>query len=143
MSDNVTDFPGRADQLRKMLAERLANERPPPHPPDMTGERLARLEGAFDWAKVALAAWITVTVAGFALLGILAGITNARLDRLEGKLDTIPQRLTEEFGRMRAEMSAQTSAISSAVTAVRSGPPQVILMPAPQLPAPTIPDQPK
>jgi hypothetical protein len=61
---------------------------------------------------------------------------DANAARVNEKLDSIPQRLAEEFRAMRAEMSAQTAAIASAVTAAKQVPPQVLLIPAPAVEAP-------
>ena len=84
---------------------------------------------------------IAVMIGGFTFLGV-------QFVRLDGKIDAIPQRLSEEFRAMRAEMSAQTSAIANAITATRQAPPpvpQIIVVPSPQpspAPAPT-PEAPK
>lgn len=115
----------------------------PPHPPPMdSGERLARVENSLDWIRVILTVMGTLIVAvmigGFTFLGV-------QFVRLDGKIDAIPQRLSEEFRAMRAEMSAQTSAIANAITATRQTPPpapQIIVIPTPQpSPAPTPPPE--
>jgi len=106
----------------------------PPHPPNMDiGERLARVETGLDWSKVALALIGTFMIGSVAFLGV-------QFIRLDGKIDAIPQRLSEEFRAMRAEMAAQTTAIANSITATRQAqppaPPQIIVIPAPQ-PQPT------
>jgi hypothetical protein len=97
------------------------------------GERLARVEMGLDWIKVALALIGTFMIGSVAFLGI-------QFIRLDGKIDAIPQRLSEEFRAMRAEMAAQTTAIANSITATRQAqppaPPQIIVIPAPQ-PQPT------
>ncbi len=116
--------------------------------------RLSKLEGALDTLKVVrpltvtvFGLVLTVVVFGFAFLGTqMISLSNqiARLnDKIETnsahaneKLDAIPQRLAEEFRAMRAEMSAQTAAIASAVTAAKQAPPQVLLVPAPAIETP-------
>ena len=110
---------------------------------------------------------LTVMIGGFAFLGTQVGSLVGQVGRLDGKIDgnaqrlndrlesgnnrlessvanlneklnAVPQRLAEEFRAMRAEMSAQTSAIANAVTATRQTPPQVLLVPAPVQPSPPV-----
>jgi hypothetical protein len=118
----------------------------PPHPPAMDkGERLARVESGLDWIRVILTVMgtliIAVMIGGFTFLGV-------QFVRLDGKIDAIPQRLSEEFRAMRTEMSAQTSAIANAISATRQAQPpapQIIVIPTPQpspAPGPT-PEAPK
>jgi hypothetical protein len=85
----------------------------------MSDERLAKLEGAYDALKVVrplttavLAIFVAVFIGGFAFMGV-------QLVRIDGKIDALPQTLREEFRAMRAEMSAQTSALANAITATR------------------------
>jgi len=112
-------------------------------PPDMSdiGNRFSKLEGSFDVLKILISVMIAITLRGFAFLGTQMirldnkiDATSQRLDasvaRLNDKIDAIPQRLAEEFRAMRAEMSAQTSAIASSITAARQSAPQVLLVPA-------------
>lgn len=101
-------------------------------------ERLAKLEGAFNsYQKTlvvfgALIAFLgAVMLGGFSRLSVQITHVDGRIDRLDAKIDAVPQRLTEEFRAMRAEMAAQTSAIANAVTATRAAPTQVTLVPAP------------
>jgi hypothetical protein len=123
------------------------------------GGRLSKLEGAYDALKVVrpmtlvvISLVLAVMIGGFAFVGTQlasvggqVGRLDAKIDanaqrletkidastaKLNDKLDAIPQRLAEEFRAMRAEMSAQTSAIANAVTAARQTPPQVLLVPA-------------
>lgn len=137
--------------LRDRLYPELDRERQPPTgdggsggvPPggkgdDVSMERLAKLEGAFDSYQKALAVFTAliaflgaVMLGGFALLSSQINRVDSRIDRLDAKVDSIPQRLTEEFRAMRTEMAAQTSAIANSVTATRATPAQVILVPAP------------
>lgn len=123
----------------------------PPHPPQMDiGERLARVESGLDWIKVILTILGAFIIGGFSILfsqiSRVDGNIQAQAQRLDAKIDTIPQRLSEEFRAMRAEMSAQTSAIANAITATRQAPapaPQIIVIPTPQ-PSPTpAPEPPK
>ena len=117
---------------------------------DVSG-RLSKLEGSFDVLKVLISVMAAVMLGGFAFLGTqiarldtkIEGSTQRLNDKIDAnyaslnnKLDAIPQRLGEEFRAMRAEMSAQTAAIASAVTAAKQVPPQVLLVPAPALETP-------
>jgi flagellar capping protein FliD len=129
-------------------------------PPEMreAGERLARLEGAYDLAKVVAGLILAVMIGGFAFLGTQMASLTGQIGRLDGKIDTIaqrldakidasaarvnekldaiPQQLAEEFRAMRADMSAQTSAIANSITAAKQAPPQVLLVPAPAIEPP-------
>jgi len=86
----------------------------------------------------AVALVAALMMGGFAFLGF-------QVSQASSKIDAIPQRLSEEFRAMRAEMAAQTSAIANSITATRQAqppaPPQIIVIPAPQ-PQPT-PEPPK
>jgi hypothetical protein len=107
--------------------------------------RLGELKGALDGLRHsftilagAVGLLATLTVFGFGFLGV-------QINRIDGKIDSIPQRLTEEFRAMRTDMAAQTSAIANSITATRQAqppaPPQIIVIPTPQ-PQP-IPELPK
>ncbi len=80
------------------------------------GERLARVESGLDWIKVILSLIAVFMFAGFTFLGV-------QIIHVDGKIDMIPQRLSEEFRAMRAEMAAQTSAIANSITATRQAQP--------------------
>lgn len=106
---------------RSHRASRLVNGDGGPHTPNMSDERerLARLEGAHDSMKVfrpflmaVLSIFVAVFIGGFAFMG-------AQLVRIDSKIETIPQTLRDEFRAMRAELSAQTSALGNAITAAR------------------------
>lgn len=101
---------------------------------DMT-ERLAKLETSVDWIKVIGAILVAVQLGGFTLLSAQIISLGARIDgtanRLDGRIDSLNSRLTEEFRAMRAEMSAQTSAIANSITATKQVQPQIIVMPPP------------
>ena len=66
------------------------------------------------------------------------GKIDAFSNTLNAKIEAIPQRLSDEFRAMRAEMAAQTSAIANSITATRQvqPAPQIIVIP------PTTPQQP-
>jgi phosphoglycerate-specific signal transduction histidine kinase len=118
---------------------------------DISG-RLSKLDDGFDVLKVLISVMAAVMLGGFAFLGTqiarldtkIEGNTQRLNDKIDAnyaslnsKIDAIPQRLAEEFRAMRAEMSAQTAAIANAVTAAKQVPPQVLLVPAPAVEAPT------
>jgi len=58
---------------------------------------------------------------------------DGRIDRLAEKVDALPDKIN-------ANLRDLTNTLANSITAARSGPPQVILLPAPQLPAPTTPE---
>jgi hypothetical protein len=116
--------------------------------------RLGELKGALDGLRhsftilagaVGLVA--TVMVFGFGFFGVqfnrLDGKIDALSNTLNAKVEAIPQRLSEEFRAMRAEMAAQTSAIANSITATRQAQPTpqiIVIPPAPQpQPAPEPP----
>lgn len=116
----------------------------PPQNPDMDiRERLAKIEGTLIAAPVVVA--VLGTLATFTLGMMVYSFTSttnqinqvsARIDKLEAKVDAIPARLDEQFRAMRAEMSAQTSAIANSITATKQAAPQILLVPAPVIQAP-------
>ena len=114
-----------------------------PHNPDMFGERLAKLEGLFEGLKSSLDSMrfvlsilVAVLLGGFAFLGTqmvrLDTKSQAQIEGVSAKVDGISSKISDEFRAMRAEQSAQTSAIANSITAAKQQQPQVILMPAPQ-----------
>jgi hypothetical protein len=117
-----------------------------PHDPGMD-TRITKLEGSYDALKVVrpmtiavISIFLAVVALSYAIvIGQLARV-DSRLDALSAKVDAIPQRLTEEFRAMRAEMAGQTSAIANSITATKQTPPQVIVLPAPTQ-SPLVPPQ--
>lgn len=71
--------------------------------------------------KVFLGIIVVIVIAGFTFCGVwfdrLDGKIAAQTDHLNARIETIPQRLSDEFRAMRAEMSAQTSAIANSIAA--------------------------
>jgi hypothetical protein len=97
------------------------------------GERLAKLEGAFEGMRqlqtvtfVVLAALTTVVIG-------LVGYNLKRTDDLSEKLSSLPKQISTELRDL-------TTTLSGAITASKQTPPQVILLPAP---APQPPPEPK
>lgn len=118
--------PGMDDPWRTKVDDRLLG----------VEKGLLELKGDISGMKVAVAALASMIAIGSALLSGVVYNMGGRIDRVETKLDALGPRLTEEFRAMRAEMSAQTSAIANSITATKQQAPQVILVPAPPPPAP-------
>jgi hypothetical protein len=74
---------------------------------------------------------IVLTIGIFALNSM-----NAQIRNVGARVDAIPRQLAEEFRAMRAETSAQTSAIAGAITSARQFQPQIMVVPMPSPPAP-------
>jgi outer membrane murein-binding lipoprotein Lpp len=98
----------------------------PPHLSAMR-ERLARLEGAFDWLKITLALLAAVVIGGFAFLGVQS-------NRIDGKVGSLSDQVAALPGQINSNLRDLTKTLSEAILAAKQPPPQVILMPAPQLP---------
>ena len=111
--------------------------------PDMPGmnERLAKLEGAFEGLRTAIEGlrhaqnMIIGTVLGVG--GILAAFiigfgvySLQRMDNVQRDVSALPSQIS-------AEMRDITKTLAESITAAKQMPPQVILIPAPQLPQPT------
>lgn len=137
---------------------------PPPHDPGMddgwrtkVDERLtgldkglsdvrttvAELKGDVSGLKLAVGILTSAMALGFAVIGAVTYSTQT-------KVDALGPRITEEFRTMRAEaaadaramraeQAAQTSAIANAITATKQQAPQVILVPAPSVQQPALP----
>ncbi|CAO3432604.1 hypothetical protein [Azospirillum palustre] len=106
---------------------------------------LSELKGDVSGLKLAVGILASAMALGFAVIGAVTYSTQA-------KVDALGPRITEEFRimrteaaadarAMRAEQSAQTSAIANAITATKQQAPQVILVPAPQVQQPVTPQQ--
>ncbi len=97
--------------------------------------RLESLKGSIDGLRWVVGIVAVIMIGGFGFLGFQLSRLEGRVDRIETAVAAIPARLSEEFRAMRAEMSAQTSAIANSITATREAqppPPQIIVIPAPQ-----------
>ncbi len=120
-----------------------------PHDPPMNDDRISRLEGFIDGFRVVPQIAITMlsvvlgTLAIVLTIGIFAlNSMNAQIRDVGARVDAIPKQLSEEFRAMRAETSAQTSAIANSITAARQFQPQVVIVPAPAPAAPASPQEP-
>jgi hypothetical protein len=149
--------------LREDDAGKIVDEIPsvetggnPPHPPGMddawrssVDTRLGELKGALDGLRLSFSILAGAVGLVAAVMAIGIGIANNQFSRLDGRIDqlgdkmeAIPQRLSEEFRAMRAEMAAQTSAIANSITATKQqAPPQVIVVPLPTQSPQTPPQQ--
>lgn len=101
-----------------------------PQDPGMFGERLARLEGAFDWLKVAAAIAVAVMIGGFAFLG-------TQSMRLDAKVDALPEALNTGI---REANRAFSDAVNTSLTVFSQRQPQapqpiIIQIPAQPQPA--------
>ena len=148
------------DNIDEFLAAHVAPSGSGPHDPGMedgwrssVDNRLGELKGALDGLRSSfaiLAAGIgllaTVMVFGFGFFGLQFNQLDGRIDQLTNKIEAIPQRLSEEFRAMRAEMAAQTSAIANSITATRQtqppSAPQIIVIPEPSPRGPQQPETP-
>ena len=122
------------------FADPVAPSGRPPHDPRMDEQRLAKLEGSYDALKVVRPMTITVIGVFLAALVFVLGFFATQISSINNKLDAIPVRLSEEFRALRAEMSAQTSAIANSITATKQAQPQIFVLPepAPQPPSPQV-----
>jgi hypothetical protein len=124
------------------FADPVAPSGRPPHDPSMDEQRLAKLEGSYDALKVVRPMTITVIGVFLAALVFVLGFFATQMSSINNKLDAIPVRLSEEFRALRAEMSAQTSAIANSITATKQAQPQIFVLPepapTPQPPSPQI-----
>lgn len=91
--------------------------------------RFAKLETSVDWIKVIGAILVAVMLGGFTLL-------STQIINLGARIDGTNARLSDEFRAMRAELSAQTAAIASSITAARQVQPQIVVLPPPAPPRP-------
>ena len=132
-----------ADQLvDDNIADAVAPSGRGPHDPGMDEQRLAKLEGSYDALKVVRPMTITVIGVFLAAQVFVLGFFATQISSINSKLDAISVRLSEEFRALRAEMSAQTSAIANSITATKQVQPQIFVLPepvpTPQPPSPQI-----
>jgi hypothetical protein len=113
------------------IADPVAPNERRPHDPSMDEQRLAKLEGSYDALKVVRPMTITVIGVFLAALVFVLGFFATQISSINNKLDAIPVRLSEEFRALRAEMSAQTSAIANSITATKQAQPQIFVLPEP------------
>jgi hypothetical protein len=124
------------------IADAVAPSGRGPHDRGMDERRLAKLEGSYDALKVVRPMTITVIGVFLAALVFVLGFFATQISSINNKLDAIPVRLSEEFRALRAEMSAQTSAIANSITATKQAQPQIFVLPepapTPQPPSPQV-----
>jgi hypothetical protein len=116
------------DWQRTRAAERVEGGGGGPHMPEM-GERLAKLESAFDWAKTLVgivgALIVTIMIGGFAFLGF-------QLARVDSKVYSVGEQVASLPGKINSNLEDLARTLSEAITASKQTPPQVLLMQAPQ-----------
>jgi hypothetical protein len=95
-------------------------------------DRLPKLEGMIDVLKLFPSFLLAALALTFTVMVALLGYVATQVASVERRVDSINGRLSEEFRVMRADMNAQTSAISNAVTATRQAQPQILVIPAPE-----------
>lgn len=111
---------------------------PPPPPPQDPGmhERITKVEGAIDGLKhTQNIVWGGVVGVAGLMLAAAAIVVTLQFYVLS-EVNGITDKIAAEFRSMRAEQSAQTSAIANSITATKQQAPQVILVPAPQVQPP-------
>jgi hypothetical protein len=101
------------------ISEAVAPSERGPHDPSMDERRLAKLEGSYDVLKVVRPMTITLIGVFLAALVFVLGFFATQISSINNKIDAIPMRLSEELRALRAEMSAQTSAIANSITATK------------------------
>ncbi len=126
------------DRWKRDLEKRKRPQMPdgggpvPPGPSsslNQMGERLARLEGAFDWIKVTITVISTVVIGGIAFLGVQIARVDSRVSALSDKVDALPE-------KVNAGLRDLTNTLAQAILASKQIAPQVVLLPAPQPSAP-------
>jgi hypothetical protein len=106
-------------------ADRIEGGGGGPHIPGVN-ERLARLETGFDWAKTLVgivgALVVTITLGGFAFLGVQQTRIDARLFALGEQMNSLP-------GKINANIQDLTKTLSEAIAASKQTPPQIVVLP--------------
>ena len=110
-----------------------------PHVNQMN-ERLARLEGAFDWLKVVLTLIVAIMLGGFAFLGVQVTRTDNKLAALDSRVAALSSQIAGLPNQINADIRDLTKTLSEAITAAKQTPPQIILMTPPAL-APLTPSK--
>ena len=100
------------------LTTPLAPPAPDPNMQAMT-ERLAKLEGSFDVAKVAFGLLSAVMLGGFALLSGQMSSLSSRIDAVNGKIDVVSIKVAEMPGVFRSDLQAATEKLMLAINAGR------------------------
>jgi hypothetical protein len=140
MADNVVNL----DLLQRQLAQqKAAFERETetmnkgggsgPHDPDMSDERIGRLEEAVEGMRHSQNLTIGATVGVGAILAAFVigfGIyILQKVDTLDDKVNKLPAQISSDIRDI-------TKTLAEVITATKQQPPQVILMPAPSAPTP-------
>lgn len=129
MTEGIHDFDAQRLRVAGQRLRELGQGRtggPDRDPPDLR-ERLAKLEGAFDWLKVVLTLLTAVMIGGFAFLGVQVTRTEGRVSELGAAVSSLPDKIN-------SNLLALTRTLADAIAASKQTPPQVIIMPAPAPP---------
>jgi hypothetical protein len=106
----------------------------------MNGDRLTRIEGrliAIESEQRAHMRWAMLLAIGLA--SVFAGgfgVIMLRIDRTEDKLSRIESSVSELPGKIAGNLSQINQTLFQAIAASKQQAPQVILLPAPEPPAP-------
>ncbi len=102
----------------------------------MIEDRLTKVEGFLDGFRSVPQLVLAAVGVMMGALGVILTIgifsinsLSAQINGVGTRVDAIPGRIAEEFRAMRVESAAQTSAITTSITAARQFQPQVIVMP--------------
>jgi hypothetical protein len=106
-------------------------------------ERLGGLERAIEGMKEAVISlrWMTTILVSLGIAATLYTLT--RVDSLATLVRSEATATREEMARSRGEFLATANAIANSITATKQQPPQVILVPTPQIIPPPAPVSPQ
>ncbi|HEV7877565.1 hypothetical protein [Bradyrhizobium sp.] len=120
-------------RLAQMLEEARRKERSTPPggrgegPPEMPNDRVSKLEGAMDGLRhnqtilLGAVGLVLTVLIGFGFFGM------NQLNQLNARVNELP-------AKVGADIRDLTKTLSEAITASKQQPPQIILMPTPQIP---------
>lgn len=124
----------KASDTRPLIEERYSGGGGSgPHMPDMS-ERLGRIEGEISGLKHSQNIHLAALAGSFATVLVAVGIVFAILLSLWNKVDQQGDQIVQLPGKISAELRDITRTLAESITAAKQTPPQIILMPAPQLP---------
>lgn len=134
MAENVRDDLAQLRLIRNQNAEALKSGDGGSTFDDMSNERLAKLEGVVEGLRHVQSVTLTLVGLIVALVIAFGTYTANRLDAINGRVAELP-------GKISSDLRDITKTLSEAITAAKQTPPQVILLPAPDAPAPRKTDQ--
>lgn len=107
------------------------------------GDRLSRLEGAFDWIKVTITVIAAVLIGGIAFIGVQITRVDGRVSALSDRVSALSDKVDALPEKVNANLRDLTSTLAQAILASKQVAPQVILLPAPQTSIPQPPPVPQ